>query len=97
MRTSEATVTLKIPQFSYREASQGLRVGSTTLSRQTVSSALAAALESCQSTQNISDKEKKVKKLMFTLDALTSVRAKSPILGPKCRFTQIYVDLRRLF
>ncbi|CCD72177.1 Gamma-tubulin complex component [Caenorhabditis elegans] len=70
-----------------KEASQGLRVGSTTLSRQTVSSALAAALESCQSTQNISDKEKKVKKLMFTLDALTSTGS-TPNVSSRMQFVQ---------
>uniref|UniRef100_A0A8R1E193 Gamma-tubulin complex component n=1 Tax=Caenorhabditis japonica TaxID=281687 RepID=A0A8R1E193_CAEJA len=68
-----------------KEASFGLRVGSASLSRQTVSSALAAALEATTCSQNAENK--KHNKLKFTLDAITSLGT-TPNISSKMQFVQ---------
>lgn len=71
-----------------KEASMGLRVGSASLSRQTVSSALAAALEATtQTTQTTNDEDKRKQKLQFTLDAMTSLGS-TPNVSSKMQFVQ---------
>lgn len=69
-----------------KDASMGLRVGSAALSRQTVSSALASALEATTITEN-SDEDKKKKKLKFTLDAMTSLGS-TPNVSSRMQFVQ---------
>lgn len=68
-----------------KEASMGLRVGSAALSRQTVSSALAAALEATTNTESVNDRKKK--KLGFKLDAMTSLGS-TPNVSSKMQFVQ---------
>ncbi|ULU00359.1 hypothetical protein L3Y34_001092 [Caenorhabditis briggsae] len=68
-----------------KEASMGLRVGSASLSRQTVSSALAAALEATTVTQTVENKKKQ--KLKFTLDSITSLGS-TPNVSSKMQFVQ---------
>ncbi|EGT44255.1 hypothetical protein CAEBREN_03049 [Caenorhabditis brenneri] len=75
-----------IIKYTSKDASMGLRVGSAALSRQTVSSALAAALESTTMTEN-SDEDKKKKKLKFTLDAMTSLGS-TPNVSSRMQFVQ---------
>ncbi|KAF1763201.1 hypothetical protein GCK72_011467 [Caenorhabditis remanei] len=70
-----------------KEASLGLRPGSASLTRQQVSSALAAALEACTSTNSShSDSEdRKKQKLKFKLDAMTSLGS-TPNVSSKMQF-----------
>ncbi|CAI5445560.1 unnamed protein product [Caenorhabditis angaria] len=70
-----------------KEASMGLRVGTTSLSRQKVSIALAAAIESSTRIMFEEEKDRKKKKLQFKLDAMTSL-GNTPNVSSRMQFIQ---------